>query len=93
MGKESLEEKIVEPIAKLYVNHIKQTESIIRCDSISINFWQMELKSLLDNEPFYLFKKKHLEWEYKLKDVTEHLEDLFRSREMTIKDFKIKKED
>lgn len=88
MSKESLEERIVEPLAKLYVNHIKQTESIIRCDNISINFWQMELKSLLDNEPFYLFKKKHKEWELKVKDTKEHLEHLYKSQEETIRDLK-----
>ena len=88
MNKESLEEKLIKPLTKLYVNHIKQTESIIRCDNISINFWQMELKSLLDNEPFYLFKKKHKEWEEKVKDTKEHLKHLYKSQEETIEDLK-----
>lgn len=79
MSKESLEEKLAEPLAKLYANQIKQTKRIIRCDDISINFWQMELKSLLDNEPFYLFKKKHQEWEEKVKDTKEHLQHLYKS--------------
>lgn len=88
MTKESLEEKIAEPLAKLYVNHINQTETIIRCDNISIDFWQMELKSLLDNEPFYMFKKKHLEWEEKVKQTKKHLEHLYISQEKTMKDLR-----
>ena len=54
---DKLEEKIVEPLVKLCLNHIKQTECILKCDSISINFWNMERSSLLENEPPKNFKK------------------------------------
>ena len=86
MKKEKLEDKIMEPLAKLCVNHIKQTEYILKCDSISINFWNMERSSLLENEPPKIFKKKHLEWETKLNEVTEHLKDLYKSKEETIEE-------
>ena len=86
MSNENIGLEIVGPLAKIYENTIKQTDSIIKCDSISINFWQMELKSLLDNEPLYLFKKKHQEWEEKVKDTKEHLEYLYKSQIETTKD-------
>ena len=86
MKKERLEDKIIEPLAKLCVNHIKQTECILKCDNISINFWNMERNSLLENEPSKIFKKKHLEWETKLNEVTEHLKDLYKSKEEIIED-------
>ena len=92
MKKERLEVKLAEPLTKLYVNHINQTECILKCDNISINFWNMERNSLLENEPPKIFKQKHLEWETKLNEVTEHLKDLYKSNEETIadlKDFKI----
>lgn len=44
----------------------------------------MERNSLLENEPSKIFKRKHLEWKYKLKDVIEHLEDLHKSNEEAI---------
>lgn len=86
MSNENIGLEIAEPLAKIYENTVKQTESIIKCDSISINFWQMELKSLLDNEPFYMCKKKHQEWEEKVKDTKEHLECLYKSQIETTKD-------
>lgn len=80
------EEKLIESINKLHINYIKQTENIIKCDDISINFWQMELKSLLDNESFYMFKKQHQKWEEKVKDTKMHLKHLYESCESTIND-------
>ena len=80
------EKKLAEAIAKLHINQIEQDKCILGCDSISINFWQMELKSLLDNEPFYMFKKKHKEWEEKVKDTKEHLNHLYKSFGNTLKE-------
>lgn len=84
MSKASLEEKIAAPLAKIYENLLHQDELYIQSKSISIEFWQMELKSLLDNEPFYLFKKKHKEWEEKVKNTKEHLDELYKSQEEAI---------
>lgn len=38
MSNEKLGLEICKPLAKIYENTIKQTESIIKCDSISIIF-------------------------------------------------------
>lgn len=80
------EEKLVEAIAKLHINHINQMELILTCNCNSINFWQMELKSLLENEPFYMFKKKHQEWEEKVKETKEHLNHLCNSFDNTLEE-------
>lgn len=86
MIKETLEEKIADPIAKIYVNLYKQDKLYLQSTCNSIKFWQMELKSLLDNEPFYLFKNKHKEWEVKVKETKEHLEELYKSNKESIND-------
>ena len=88
MSKEIIEKKLIDPLTKLYINHIKQTEYIIKSNTISINFWQMQKNSLLENEPFKIFKKKHILWENKLKDINKHLEELYKSRQKTIEDLK-----
>lgn len=82
------EKKIVESLVKLYTNQIEQEKCILRCDSISIKFWQMELNSLLNDEPFYMFKKKHKKWEEKVKETKEHLYHLYKKFDDTFKELK-----
>lgn len=86
MENKKIEKQLIEPLVKLYINNIKQTKLLLDSNNISIKVWLMELNSLIENEPLSIFKKKHSEWEEKVKDISKHLNDLYKSSEEIMED-------
>ena len=84
-------EKIAEATAILSINLLEQDKRVLDFYSTSIKFWQMEYSSLLDNEPF--FKKKHQEWEKKVKETKEHLDNLYAKFDACLEECKNFKKD
>ena len=84
-------EKIAEAIATLCANLLEQDKRILNFYSTSIKFWQMEYSSLLDNEPFS--KKKHQDWEKKVKETKEHLDNLYEKFDACLEECKNFKKD